>query len=155
MVFKHVLMLKSFGIAHRTGIYHLPTKNIFWVTFSLDLPYEAQPVGYFQAKIRVLARNIWFMVRLHNGNRFGAWPKGSIPIYRSLEWFWILIIFEGLVIFTDGWPQSGAVMGLWSTLSRWWEVGFMPFFLTTSISARKNVGNNRFAQNLLTKATAS
>ena len=93
MVFKHVLMLKPFGIAHRTGKYHLPTKNIFWVTLSLDLPYEAQPVGCFQAKIRFWGRNIWFLVPLHNGNRFGAWPKGSIPIFRSLEWFWISIVF--------------------------------------------------------------
>ena len=80
-------MLKPFGIAHRAGKYHLPTKSIFWVTLSLDLPYEAQSVGCFQAKIRFLVRKIWFLVRLHNGNRFGAWPKGSIPIFRSLEWF--------------------------------------------------------------------
>ena len=101
MVFKHVLMLKPFGIAHRMGKYHLPTKNIFWVTLSLDLPYEAQPVGCFQAKIRFLVRKIWFLVRCGNGNRFGAWPKGSIPIFRSLEWFWILVVF-----FLHPWESS-------------------------------------------------
>ena len=54
MVFKHVLMLKSFGIAHRTGIYHLLVINIFWVKLSLDLPHKAQPVDCFQEKISFL-----------------------------------------------------------------------------------------------------